>query len=66
MHLDPHVPTDSFPEHASTHWLVDSAATSHMTNTSAMIQQPTTYAGNDQVYMGNGSTYLEDDHGRSG
>ncbi|KAH7847861.1 hypothetical protein Vadar_031024 [Vaccinium darrowii] len=48
IHLGPSGPSDSFMEHASTHWLADSAATSHMTNNPSIIQQPTTYAGNGQ------------------
>lgn len=56
MHLGPYGPSDSFMDHASTHWLADSAATSHMTNTSSMIQQPNTYAGNGQVYVADGNS----------
>ncbi|KAA8516995.1 hypothetical protein F0562_017187 [Nyssa sinensis] len=77
MHMGPPAPSDLFTEHASTHWLADSMATNHMTNTSTMLQQPTPYSGSDQVYVGNGnslpiqstsdgSTYLEDNHGRAG
>ncbi|KAA8549769.1 hypothetical protein F0562_001213 [Nyssa sinensis] len=47
MHMGPHAPSETFTEHASTYWLADSAATSHITNTSTMIQQPTPYSSND-------------------
>ena len=35
-------------------WIVDSGATSHMTNTYATLQNPETYTGPEQVYIGDG------------
>ncbi|KAM2925447.1 hypothetical protein FF1_042962 [Malus domestica] len=35
-------------------WLIDSGATSHITNDIANISSPTPYTGEDKVYIGNG------------
>ena len=35
-------------------WLIDSGATSHITNDVANISSPTPYTGKDKVYIGDG------------
>ncbi|TQE09538.1 hypothetical protein C1H46_004886 [Malus baccata] len=43
--------TTSTPQHT---WLLDSGASSHMTNSYAKLQNPESYSGPEQVYIGDG------------